>query len=276
MGSIVKKLFLYIVLFVFAVFFILPLLYALVTSFKELKDVENLLGGFNTLNFDSYQRIIDRFSGSGSGVARWYLNTIITTGIVVAGCCIISSMAGFALSKLKFPGKKLIFTIVIATMIIPYHMILIPVYIMMAKIHWTNTYLALTVPYLYQCMYIFLMKQFFSTIPNELIEAARIDGLTKAGAFFKIVLPLAKPALATVTILAFAGNWNSYLIPLTFTSDEKMFTLVQGLNAAKDQFFERANVTMAGVILTTIPVIIVFLIFQKYYVRGVASTGIKG
>jgi multiple sugar transport system permease protein len=155
-------------------------------------------------------------------------------------------------------------------------MILIPVYIMMAKIGWLNSFASLTIPYLYQCMYIFLFRQFFSTIPNELLEAAKIDGLTKAGAFFRIMMPLSKPVFATVIIIAFTGTWNSYIIPVTFTNKESMFTLVQGLNAAKDQFFDRANVTMAGVVLTTIPVILVFLIFQKYYVEGIASTGIKG
>ena len=271
-----KNLLLYIVLTTFAVFFILPLLYAAYTSLKELKDVETLIVGINQLTFESYVRIITHFQYAGGGIAKWYFNTIVVTLVVVTGCCIISSMAGFALSKLKFPGKNVIFLIVLATMMIPYHMILIPVYIMMAKIHWLNTYAALTVPYLYQCLYIFLMRQFISTIPNELLEAAKIDGMNMTAAFFKIVLPLSKPALATIVIISFTGTWNSYLIPSTFINRESMYTLVQGLNAAKDQFFERVNVTMAGVVLTTIPVIIVFLLFQKYYIEGVASTGIKG
>ena len=107
-------------------------------------------------------------------------------------------------------------------------------------------------------------------------EAARIEGLSIFGVFLKIILPLTKPALATLIILAFTGTWNSYLIPTTFINRESMYTLVQGLNAAKDQFFDRVNVTMSGVVLTTIPVIIVFLIFQKYYIQGVASAGLKG
>lgn len=271
-----KNTLLYIILTTFAVFFILPLVYAAYTSLKELKDVETFIVSINNLTFESYTRIITHYQNAGGGIGKWYYNTIVVTLIIVSGCCIISSMAGFALSKLKFPGKKAIFIIVLATMMIPYQMILIPVYIMMAKIHWLNTYAALTVPYLYQCLYIFLMRQFIGTIPNDLLEAARIDGMSMIRAFFKIILPLCKPALATIVIISFTGTWNSYLIPSTFINRENMYTLVQGLNAAKDQFFERVNVTMAGVVLTTIPVIIVFLLFQKYYIEGVASTGIKG
>jgi multiple sugar transport system permease protein len=267
---------LYTMLTVFAIIFVLPLLYSIYTSFKQLKDVEKIFVGLGQLSLDSYIRLITHYQDVGGGIGKWYLNTIIMTAIIVAGCCLISSMAGYALSKLKFPGKNLVFIIVLATMMIPYHMILIPVYIMMAKLGWLNSFASLTIPYLYQCMYIFLFRQFFGSIPNELLEAAKIDGLTKAGAFFRIMVPLSKPVFATTIIVAFTGTWNSYLIPVTFTNKESMFTLVQGLNAAKDQFFDRVNVTMAGVVLTTIPVIIIFLIFQKYYVEGIASTGIKG
>lgn len=270
------KVFLYLILSIFALIFILPLFYSVITSFKELKYVDTLFGGWNNLNFDSYMRILDQYKSYGGGVPRWYLNSIIMTLTIVIGCCATATMTGYALAKLKFPGKNIIFLIVIGTMAIPYHMILIPVYIMMAKIGWLNSMWALTIPYLYQCLYIFLLKQFFASIPNELLEAARIDGMSKIGVFFKIMLPLSKQALATVVILSFTGTWNSYLVPLTFVNRPEMYTLVQGLNAAKDQFFDRANVTMAGVVLTTIPVILVFLKFQKYYIQGIASTGIKG
>lgn len=271
-----KNIFLYSIMTLFAGFFILPIFYAVYTSLKDLKDVEKFVIDPTQLNFDSYTRIIVNYQSADGGIGRWYLNTLIMTLIIITGCVVISSMTGFALSKLSFPGKKLVFIIVLATMMIPYHMILIPVYIMMAKLHWLNTFAALTVPYLYQCLYIFLMRQFINTIPNELLEAAKIDGMNRLGTFLRVVLPLCKPALITIVILSFTGTWNSFLIPSTFINRQNMYTLVQGLNAAKDQFFDRVNVTMAGVVLTTIPVIVVFLIFQKYYIEGVASTGIKG
>lgn len=114
------------------------------------------------------------------------------------------------------------------------------------------------------------------SVPNELLEAARIDGLTKAGAFFRIVMPLAKPGLITMIILSFTGTWNSFLIPSTMISRREMYVLIVGLNSVKNQFFERTNLIMAGVVLVTIPVILLFLIFQKQYVEGVATSGLKG
>lgn len=267
--KIIGKILLYAVLTLFSVAFILPLVYSLYTSLLELKDVDKLVG-VNRWTFDNYVKLINTYP-----VGKWYSNTIIMTAIILAGNCVTNTMAGYALSKLNFRGKKLIFFIILATMMVPYHMILIPVYIMMAKLGWLNTFAGLTVPYLYQCLYIFLMRQFFMSIPDELLEASRIDGLTKAGAFFRIVLPLSMPAMATMLIISFTGTWNSYLIPSTFVSREDMYVLVVGLNTAKDLFFDRTNLTMAGVVLTTIPVILFFLIFQKQYVEGVATTGLK-
>jgi len=250
--------------------FILPFAYSLYTSFLQLKDIDKIVR-LDQLTFDNYFRLFSVYP-----IFKWYLNTIVMTSIILIGNVIINSMAGFALAKLQFKGKKITFLIVLATMMVPYQMILIPLFIMMAKFNWLNSFAALTVPYLYQSLYIFLMRQFFTGLPNELIEASCIDGLSKAGAFVKICFPLAKPAIATMLILSFTSTWNSYLIPSTFISKESMYVLVVGLNATKDQFFERTNLTMAGVIITTIPVILFFLLFQKHYVQGVSTTGIKG
>lgn len=164
-------------------------------------------------------------------------------------------------------------------MMVPYHMILIPVYVNMAQIGWLNSYAALTVPFfLYQCLYIFMMRQFFFIqVPNEFIEAARIDGLTKMGAFWRIVYPLAKSPLITMSILAFAGTWNSYLIPSTFTNNPDKYVLVVGLNSVKDMVFENTPLIMAGVVLSTLPILIFFFfLFQRQYIEGISSSGIKG
>jgi len=256
----------------FAVIFILPFLYAIYTSFKDLQDVNSIVG-LDRLSFDNY---IMFFTNPLYMVPRWLWNSSLMTAIILTGNIIINTMAGYALAKLDFPGKKVVFFIVVATLMIPYHMILIPVYVNMAQLGWLNTMLALTVPYLYQCIYVFLMRQFFMSIPNELLEAARIDGLTKAGAFFRIVMPLAKPGLITMIILSFTGTWNSFLIPSTMISRREMYVLIVGLNSVKNQFFERTNIIMAGVVLVTIPVIIMFMLFQKQYVEGVATSGLKG
>lgn len=256
----------------FALIFILPFLYAVYTSLQELKDVNSIVG-FYRLSLDNY---IMFFTNPLYMVPRWLWNSSLMTAIILAGNLIINTMAGYALAKLNFPGKNAVFFIVVATLMIPYHMILIPVYVNMARLGWLNTMLALTVPYLYQCIYVYLMRQFFMSIPNELLEAARIDGLTKAGAFFRIVMPLAKSGLITMIILSFTGTWNSFLIPSTMISRREMYVLIVGLNSVKNQFFERTNIIMAGVVLVTIPVIIMFMLFQKHYVEGVATSGLKG
>jgi len=260
------------ILSVFSFLFMLPFIYALYTSLQRLEDVNNIVSLYN-LNFDNY---IVFFTNPLYLVPRWLWNSTFMTAIIIIGNLIINTMAGYALAKFNFPGKQIVFFIVVATLMIPYHMILIPVYVNMARLGWLNTIFALTVPYLYQCIYVFLMRQFFMSIPNELLEAARIDGLTKAGAFFKIVMPLAKPGLITMIILSFTGTWNSFLIPSIMVSRREMYVLIVGLNSVKNQFFERTNLIMAGVVLVTIPVILMFIIFQKQYVEGVATSGIKG
>jgi multiple sugar transport system permease protein len=261
-----------IILSIFAVIFILPLLYALYTSFLKLSDIDKLVG-IQNWTLESYLKF---WKDPNYDIPRWFLNTVIMTLITVAGNVIINSMAGYALAKLKFPGKTLVFFIIVATMTIPYQVVLIPVYVTMAKLNWLNTMASLTVPYLYQCLFVFMMKQFFQSIPNELLEAARIDGLSKVGTFSRIMLPLSKPGIISMVILNFTSTWNAYLVPSTMSSNSKSYVLIVGLNSVKDQFFDRTNVIMAGVILITLPVILLFLIFQKQYIEGVATSGLKG
>lgn len=267
-----SDIFILLLLSLFAMIFILPFLYAIYTSLQDLRDVNSIVG-LDRLSLDNY---IMFFTNPLYMVPRWLLNSSVMTALILAGNIVINTMAGYALAKLNFPGKNLLFFIVVATLMIPYHMILIPVYVNMARLGWLNTMFALTVPYLYQCIYVYLMRQFFMSIPNELLEAARIDGLTKAGAFFRIVMPLAKPGLITMIILSFTGTWNSFLIPSIMIDRREMYVLIVGLNSVKDQFFERTNLIMAGVVLVTIPVIIMFMLFQKQYVEGVATSGLKG
>lgn len=272
MNSKTSKIINYAFIILLGAVFIFPFLYTIYTSFLKMEDVNTLVGMSNwTLeNYTTY------FTNEAYSVPQWLMNTIIMTGIVIIGNLIVNPMAAFALAKLEFKGKKIIFWIVVATMMVPYHMILIPVYVNMAKIGWLNTFLALTVPFLFQSLYIFMLRQFFMSVPNELIEAARIDGLTKMGAFWRIVYPLAKPSLITMSILAFAGTWNSYLIPSTLANVPEKYVLVVGLNSVKDMFFENTPLIMAGVVLTTLPILAFFFIFQRHYIEGISNSGLKG
>ena len=134
-----------------------------------------------------------------------------------------------------------------------------------------NTMASITVPYVCQCIYVFFAQQYFYSIPKEMEEAARIDGLGRAGVFFRIVLPISKPCLTTIIILCFTGTWNSYFVPATFLTDEKLFPIVVGLNTVKAKYFARPNLSLAGVILLTLPVLVIYIIFQKWFIQGVAS-----
>jgi len=262
----------YAVITIVGCMFILPFAYTLYTSFVPMQYV-NKITGISNWTLDNYKLF---FTNEAYNVPKWFLNTVIMTGIVIIGNLMINPMAGFALAKLDFAGKKIIYWIVVATMMVPYHMILIPVYVNMAQIGWLNSFAALTVPFLYQCLYIFMMRQFFISVPNEFIEAARLDGLTKMGAFWRIVYPLAKSPLITMSILAFAGTWNSYLIPSTLANSPDKYVLVVGLNSVKDMFFENTPLIMAGVVLSMLPILIFFFFFQKQYMEGISSSGVKG
>lgn len=266
----IQHVLLYLLLAVLTVIFIAPLLYALYNSLLPLQYVDKWVS-FDKFTFGNYITLFTRYN-----VSRWLINTIWMTVIIVIGNLVLDTMAGYALARFRFPGRSAIFIIVIATMMVPYQLIITPLYITIVNLGWNNHMASVTVPYLYQCVYIFFLRQFFLTIPKELEDAARIDGLTRAKTFLHIIVPISKSAFVPVIILEFTGTWNSFFVPSTFINDEKLFPLVVGLNTVKARFFDRPNLSLAGVILLTIPVLIIYMFFQKWFVQGIASTGIKG
>ena len=260
----------YLFLGALSLFFIVPFGYTIYTSILPKEAIGKLV--FPTsFTLENYSYIFHN-----SQILRWYKNTVLMTSGILAGNLLVNSLAGFALAKLKFPGRNLVFLIIISTMMIPYQICIIPIYTMIVKLHWLNTYNALIIPFLFQGFLTFLMRQFFITVPDELIEAARIDGLSLTGAFFRIVLPLAVSALAVQIIFSFTGTWNSFIWPVTLVNDENYFVLTVGLNTLKNRYFEWANLTMAGIMLMTLPIVAVFAIFQKRFVQSLATTGLKG
>jgi multiple sugar transport system permease protein len=185
-------------------------------------------------------------------------------------------MAGYALARLHFVGRKAIFLLVLAIMMVPLQAYLIPLYLTVAELDWLNTYKALIIPFVAYTFFIFLMRQSFLSIPQELEDAAEVDGLGKLGIFLRIALPLSLTALVTQAVLGFTMTWNSFLIPVTMTNDKDYFVLTVGLNTLKSQYYDFPTVTMAGVILLTAPVILVFVLFQRFIVPSLATTGLKG
>lgn len=264
-----SKVTIYILLGLFSINFILPFGYALYTSLLSKADLDTLVP-LSQLTFENYVQVF-----KSSDVLIWFKNSIIMTAGIVTGNLIVNTLAGYALAKLRFPGKNIIFFIIIATMMVPYQICLIPTYSMLVRLGWLNSFKGLIIPFLFQGFLVFLMRQYFMSIPDELLEAAKIDGLGPIGTFFRVVLPISKTGIATQLIFSFTGTWNSFLWPSILVNDKSKFVLTVGLNTLKNQYFEWPNLTMTGVILITLPIIAVFLFFQRYFVEGVATSGIK-
>lgn len=209
---------------------------------------------------------------------RYTLNTVLYSAAVVFGTVLSSSLAAYGFAKLRFPGRSFLFTVLLSTMMIPGMVTLIPQYILFSKLHWVGTYLPLVVPAFFAgAFFTFLLRQFFMGIPEELSEAARVDGAGELWIWWRVIMPLSTPALATVAIFTFEGAWDSYVGPLLYLNDERLYTLQVGL-----QFFRTASVVqwqylMAAALMVMLPVIVIFFLFQRHFVEGASiAGGLKG
>ena len=212
--------------------------------------------------------------------ARWYWNSVFLTAIATVGTVLSSALGGYAFARFRFPGRHVLFSITMATMLLPGYVLLIPNYLLYWKLGWLNTYSPLTVPHWFgSAFFIFLFRQFFKTIPLELDEAARIDGASYPRVFWSIVLPLSGPVYATAFIIEGIAQWNSFLRPLLVLNDMADFPLSVGLRylrVSDGEGLPRDHLMMAAAILVTAPVILAYFLGQRYFVRGIATTGIKG
>ncbi len=206
---------------------------------------------------------------------RYFANSVVVSLVTTLGHVFFDTLAAYAFAKLTFPGRDKIFFIMLLALMVPFQVNLIPLYKIMATLHWTDTYLALIVPNLTSIFGIFLMRQFMMTIPNELLDAARIDGCSEFGVFRKVALPLALPGIATLIIFTFMGTWNDFLWPRIVTKTESLYTLPVGL--AQLQMKNTSNVAqiMAGTVLTALPMIIVFLFMQRQFIEGMTAGALK-
>jgi len=208
---------------------------------------------------------------------RYFLNTLLISSTWVSGAVLSSSLAAYAFARLRAPGRDVIFMIMLGTMMVPGMVTLIPTYVVFAKLDWIDTFLPLTIPTLLgSAFYIFLLRQFFMTIPIELDEAAHIDGATFFQIYYKIILPLSKPALIGVAVFNFMWVWNDFLGPIIYLNDPDKFTLAIGLAGFKSLYSAQWHLLMAASTAVLLPMIIVFFIGQKYFIQGIALTGLKG
>jgi len=204
-------------------------------------------------------------------------NTLIITTCCVIGRIFVASLVGFGFARLKFYGRDILFVIVLASMILPIHTTIIPLFVIYRYLGWINTFKPLTIPTILSSPFlIFFMRQFFLSLPSELEAAARVDGCSSFGVYWRIYLPLAKPALAALAIFVFMWSWNDFFLPLVVLSEDAKRTLVVGLVSMKDHYGGDWNLIMAVAVLITLPCIMVFIFAQKYFVKGITVGGIKG
>lgn len=210
-------------------------------------------------------------------MGTYILNSVKISGLTVIGMIISSSMAAFALSLLKFPGRQVLFIGVLVTLMIPYQVLVIPTFIMYDYAGVIDRHLTLWLPAWFGgAFYIFLLRQFFMTIPRDLYEAALIDGCTPGGILFRIYMPLSKPALATVGLLTFMASWNDLLNPLIFLNTMEKLPLTAGLAFLQGQYGSDWPIMMASAVISVAPILVFFLFLQRYFIEGIASTGLKG
>jgi ABC-type glycerol-3-phosphate transport system permease component len=254
----------------------LPIVWMVSASFKRLSEIYSFPPTLipKTFTFGNYQRLFTEWV-----FGRWYINSLAIAILITIAVLFFTSLAGFGFAKYRFKGRQPMFMIMLGSTMIPFELILIPLFIFMSRLGWTNSYLSLIIPFMAPALGIFLMRQYISSIPSELMEAARIDGTSEFGIYWRIILPLARPALAAQAILTFLGSWNSYLWPLTVLRSRDSMTLPIGtvtmLGSITAGSEPPVGASMAAATLITIPVIIVFLMVQRHYIAGLTAAGVK-
>jgi len=263
----------HLVLIPIAVVMLIPMVWMLVTSLETLNETRHyppvLLP--HTLVPGNYTQVLQQ-----APFARWFVNTMIVTVATVAGNLLFCSLAGYAFARIKFFGREVVFVLLLATLMIPFQVVMIPTFIIVKDLGLINTLNALIVPNLANAFGVFLLRQFFRTLPVELEEAARIDGASRLSVLFKIVLPLSGPVLATLAVITFLWTWNDFLWPLITIYTPNNMTLQLGLTEFQGTHQDATNLLMAANVMSLLPVLLLFFLAQKYFIRGIATSGLKG
>ena len=263
---------LYALLIICALFMVVPFLWMLSTSLKMNQYVLSMPPRFlpQSFNLANYVRLATIYP-----IGRMMFNSLFVAVITTVGQLIIGSMAAYVFARIEFRGRNIIFLLYIATLMIPFQVTITPLFILMRYLRWINTYQGLIMPGVFSAFGVFLLRQSLLTLPRDLEEATFIDGGTHFTVYRYVSLPLIKPALATLAVLSFMEAWNNFLWPLFVVRDEKLMTLPVGLATLHGRYLTEWNLVMAGTVITVLPMLIVFLFAQKYFVRGVALSGIK-
>ena len=267
----VARLVLYAILIVGLLAVVGPFLWMLLSSVKPEGEIRDVTWLPETWTLENYRDLFDRLD-----FPKFFANSAIVALLVTAGNLVFCSALGYALAKLPFPGRRVVFLLVLGTLMVPGMVTFVPQFVLVSNMGLTNTYAGLVLPFLAGPFGVFLMRQFLLSIPDDLLEAARVDGAGEFRIFWRIVLPLCRPALATLGILTFIASWNNFLWPLVVATTEDRYTLPVAL-ALYSVGQNRINfgLLLAGAVVVVVPALIVFLVLQRSFLRGIATTGLK-
>ncbi|GEO37813.1 sn-glycerol-3-phosphate transport system permease protein UgpE [Skermanella aerolata] len=258
-------------LFLGGVVMVTPLLFMLSTSLKPASDVYDLRLIPARPTLENYLAVFEdgRFPG-------WILNSLFIATVVTLSNVFFDSLVGYTLAKFKFRGRYLVFIAILSTLMIPTEMLVIPWYIMARDFGWLDSYWGIMFPGMMTAFGTFLMKQFFETVPDDFLEAARIDGLNEFQIWWRIAMPLVTPALSALAIFTFLGNWTAFIWPLIVTTSAELYTLPVGLSSFSVEQAIRWELIMTGASIATLPTLVIFIVLQRFIVRGVVKAGLKG
>lgn len=265
----------YVVLVLLALLYVSPLVFMVVTSFKTRAEAGAIPPAWipNPFTTQAYESILGT---AGTPVLRWFANSMLAALAHAALVVSTSALAAYALARMQFRGRKLVFGAIVATLFVPPVILIIPNYLIVSELRWLNTLSAVIVPTAASAFGVFFLRQFFLGIPAELEEAARLDGANQWQIFWKVVLPLSKAALATLALLSFLTNWNDFLWPIYVLFSPEMQTLPAGLSTLQSANAVRYDLLMAGAVIASVPVLVLFVFLQRYLIEGVARSGLKG
>lgn len=263
----------YALLTVAAAFMVVPFVWMLSTSLKADQYVLSMPPQLipDPVTLESYTRLAELFP-----IARMVFNSVLAAGVTTLGQLITCSMAAYAFSRMRFRGSNVLFLLYLATLMVPQQVTITPLFILVRYLGWINSYPGLILPGVFSAFGTFLLRQFLVSLPRELEEAAFLDGASHWTVFTRVIVPLAGPALATLAVFAFMGSWNAFLWPLFVVRDPELMTLPVGLATLHGRYLTQWNLVMAGSVIAVVPMLIVYLFAQRYFVQGVVLSGIKG
>ena len=257
-----------------AVLFLIPLLWMVSSSLKSNYQIFEIPPRWipNPPRWENYAEALTILP-----FGRYMLNSAVITGVTIIGHLLSCTLIAYAFARLRAPGRDTLFVVMLATMMLPYPVTMVPLYVLFKQLGWINTILPLTAPaFLGSPFYIFLMRQFFLTIPRDFEDAARIDGANTLQILWLVMLPLAMPALATVAIFTFQAAWNDFLAPLIYLQKPELYTVTLGLQFFRSTYTTNWAYLMAASLVTTLPIIVVFFVAQRFFIEGITLTGVKG